>query len=146
MKEIHRCLLQLNSIFKENDEIYRCAAKTAGLSDCAFWILYSLREDGNSGLTQSELCHTIYLPKQTINSALKKLEGSGYLELTSADDHRSKQIRLTEKGIALADKTVDRVIGLEHNALSGLSRDEQQTFLKLFQKYTDLLKENMKEL
>ena len=70
-------LSRLNNLFKENDEIYRNAAKRVGLPDCAFWIFYILREDsikkeGNI-LTQSEICSTMYLPKQTVNSAMKKL-------------------------------------------------------------------------
>lgn len=47
---------------------------------------------------------------------------------------------LTEKGIRLCERTVDKVIEMELQALEELSEDEQEQFLSLFQKYTDSLK------
>lgn len=138
-------LSKLNNIFRENDEIYRHAAKKSGLSDCAFWILYTLRDEGNI-TTQSQICSAIYLPKQTVNSAMKKLENSGYIQLLNTNDRRSKQVSLTPKGVALAEKTVDRVIFRETDALSGMTPDEKEAFLRLFRKYTDLLNANLQKL
>ncbi len=145
MDNAKNCLSELNSIIKESDEIYRNAAKTLGLPDCAFWILYALRDNGEMP-TQRELCNTLYQPKQTINSSLKKMESDGYIELLSVNDHRSKKIRLTEKGISLAEETVDKVILLEQKALSGLSAQEQTAFISLFRKYTQLLNIHMDTL
>lgn len=142
MNDDREYLLKLNNILKENDEIYRNTAKNSGLPDCAFWILYTLRDEGNI-TTQSEICSAIYLPKQTVNSALKKLESDGYLQLLNTNDRRSKQVSLTPKGLALAETTVDRVIAWETKALSGMTADEKETFLRLFRKYTDLLNVNM---
>lgn len=141
-RNIDKRLFEFNSIIKENDDLYRGVAKALGLSDCAFWILYALRED-NAVLTQSEICYALYQPKQTVNSALKKLESDGYIELLYINDRRSKQIHLTEKGIELAERTVDKVIAVEHNALSCLSDTEQEAFISLFRKYTDLLRDKM---
>lgn len=138
-------LNEYNGIIKENDELYRNIAKTFGLSDCTFWILYALRED-DTILTQSEICNCFYQPKQTVNSALKKMESDGYIELRNINNRRSKQIYLTSKGMELAKRTVDKVIAVEQSALSGLSDTEQETFILLFRKYTDLLLEKMKQL
>lgn len=137
-------LLEYNGIIRENDELYRGLAKTVGLPDGAFWILYALRERDET-VTQREICNAIYLPKQTVNSALKKLEHEGYLVLTEQKDRRGKQIRLTEKGVMLAGNTVDRVFALENRAWAGLTGEEQEIFLRLFHKYTALLKRNMRE-
>ncbi len=136
-------LSRLNNIFKENDEIYRNIAKKYSLPDCAFWILYTLREEGGI-VTQREICSTIYLPKQTVNSAMKKLESDGYIQLSETNDRRSKQVSLTQEGLALAQKTVDRVISQEMAALSGLTPEEKEAFLRLYRKYTDLLHANIK--
>ena len=138
-------LSKLNNILKENDEIYRNVAKNSGLPDCAFWILYTLRDVGNI-TTQSEICSAIYLPKQTVNSAMKKLENDGYIQLLNTNDRRSKQVSLTPKGLTLAETTVDKVIAREIKALSGMTPDEKETFLRLFRKYTDLLNVNMQAL
>ena len=138
-------LFKFNNIIREGDKIYRNAAKNAGLSDCAFWIIYTLREKGNL-LTQSEICDLIYLPKQTVNSALKKLEGEGCIELKNGSDRRCKQVSLTGKGVLLAEKTVDQVIAQEEKTFARLSPDEKDTFLRLNRKYIDLLKANLQPL
>ena len=138
-------LSKLNNILKENDEIYRSVAKSSGLPDCAFWILYTLRDEGNI-TTQSQICSAIYLPKQTVNSAMKKLENDGYIRLLNTNDRRSKQVSLTPKGLALAETTVDKVIERETKTLSGMTPDEKETFLRLFRKYTDMLNVNMQAL
>jgi len=145
MAKANKALLTLNSIVKECDEIYRIAAKNLGLSDCAFWILYILRTEGEL-LTQHEICDEICMPKQTVNSALKKLEQEGCIALLSNDDRRSKRVKLTEKGVSLVRETIDRVVIQENAALAGLSTDEQEAFLQLYRKYTDLLSVNMKVL
>lgn len=137
-------LFEYNSIIMENDDIYRHVARKFGLSECTFWILYSLRED-NTCLTQRKLCNMLSQPKQTVNSALKKLEADGYLELCLGEDRRSKQIRLTKKGEALATKTVDKVIALENRTFDIFTKEEQEQFLRLFRKYTDNLKIQLSE-
>ncbi len=142
MKSSNKRLYEYNSIIKENDELYRGVARTLGLPDCAFWILYALRESAQV-LTQSEICNAMYQPKQTVNSALKKLEADGYIVLMEMNDRRSKQIDLTKKGELLAQKTVDRVIAVEAQALDGLTVQEQEDFIRLFRKYTDLLKNSI---
>lgn len=137
-------LTRYNTLYKENNEIYRIAAKTLGLSECAFWILYTLREE--EGLIQSELCHALCLPKQTIHSALKKLESDGFIVFSNGKDRRAKYLSLTQKGTMLAEETVDRVMQTEINAFTGFTDQEQQEFIRLFQKYTELLKEGMVNL
>lgn len=128
-------LARYNVLYRESDELYRTAAKAMGLSDCAMWILYVLRESGEPQ-TQSTLCAVLCQPKQTIHSALKRLEDGGYLTLHGGSDRRTRCIRLTQRGILLAESTVDRVIHAETAALAGLSDSEQETLLLLLAKYT----------
>lgn len=137
-------LAEYNSMIKEHEDLYRQIARRFGLSECAFWILYSLRE-ANASLTQSELCYALSQPKQTINSALKKMEECGYIELLSGQDRRRKQLQLTSKGELLAQETVDKVIILENQAFDTFSEEEQELFLRLLHKYTDNLKANLSE-
>lgn len=138
-------LLEYNGMMKENDELYRNTAKALELSDCSFWILYCLREQ-DTGLTQSDICSTICMPKQTVNSSLKKLEEGGYLRLFEGNDKRSKIAGLTEKGRELAAGTVDRVLAAELHAMGGMTAEEQSVFLGLFRKYTDLLKKEIGDI
>ena len=144
MKEIRKKnrMWEYGDIIKEYDNIFRGIAKKMGLSECSFWILYILRTD-NVEPVQSEICACLYESKQTVNSALKKMESEGYLELTSGKDRRSKRILLTAAGLSLCERTVDRVIERERNALEDLTEEEQELFLALFRKFNSLLKAHM---
>ena len=144
-KHLSKKMLELNEIMKETDDLYRNLAKKFKMSDCMIWILYILREDDRS-VTQSEICNMMYMPKQTVNSSLKKMEAEGYIELLSINDKRSKQVCLTEKGVDLANNTVDIIISKENNALSKMDKEEQALFINLFKKYKDLLKESFMEI
>lgn len=138
-------LLEYNGLYKENDELYRNVAKAMGLSDCAFWILYFLRE-GKRELNQSELCSVLYVPKQTVNSSLKRLEEDGMIELREGTDKRSRLVRLTQKGTELAAGTVDRVLQAELQAMGNMTAEERAAFLGLFHKYTNLLKQEIRSI
>lgn len=138
-------LLEYNRIIKENEDIYRGLAKRMGLSECSFWILYILRTEYTAPV-QREICAHLHEPKQSINSALKKMEADGYIELVCGDDRRSKQILLTPRGTAVCENTIDRVVQAECSAFGALLDEEQETFLHLFHKLTDLLKEQMEEI
>ena len=68
-------------------------------------------------------------PKQTVNSALKKLVAEGYLALSAGTDQRSKLVRLTPKGEQLARERVDRIPEAEAAALRAMSPDDRAAFL-----------------
>lgn len=85
------------------------------------------------------------IAKQTINSALKKWEDTGYIELSTDLDRRRKLIQLTTKGEFLAQETVDKVIVLENQTFDRFTDSEQKLFLDLLHKYTDNLKKNLAE-
>lgn len=138
-------MLELNEIMKETDDLYRNLARKFKISDCMMWILYILREDDRV-VTQSDICNMMYMAKQTVNSSLKKMEAEGYIELLNVNDKRSKQVCLTEKGINLANNTVDIVISKENNALSKMDGKEQELLINLFRKFKDLLKDNFTEI
>ena len=98
-----RALLAYNWETKLLDDVYRSAVKKCGLPECAFWILYTLRMEPDS-FTQARICEFLREPKQTVNSALKKLEAGGYLTLSPGADQRSKPVRLTDSGLQLAHR------------------------------------------
>lgn len=138
-------LSEYNSIFKMIDKSYHDAARAMGLSDGVFWILYALREV-NHEMTQTEIVSIIQFPPQTINSALMKLKAEGSVEFRISSDKRKKLVCLTEEGIRLAERTVDRVMYAEMESMGGLTATEQELFLGLFKKHTDLLKQSLARL
>ena len=102
-------LSEYNHVYKENTAIYRDLSIRLGLNESTFWILYTLRIE-EPPVTQSDMCAILAYPKQTVNSALKKLEQEGLLTLFGERGRGGKPIRLTEAGVKLAEQTVDLVI------------------------------------
>ncbi len=133
-------LAAYNELYKEQDDLYRAAARGFGLSDCAFWVLYALRE-AERPMTQSDVCAAVYQPKQTVHSALKKLMGAGYLQLAEGRDRRSKYLVLTERGEALVRRTVDPVMAAETAAMDTLTEAERTQFLSLCRRYNTALRQ-----
>ena len=141
---IHEQSKRLALLSGETDAAYHEATLRLGLSDSAMIVLYTLcllegccplgRIIGLSGL-----------PKQTINSALRKLEGEGVLCLEAAGG-RKKQARLTEKGWELCRGTVLRLMGLEDEILAAWKPKELEQYLALTQRYLDALREKIQEL
>ena len=138
--ERREALAAYNDAYKEQDDLYRAVARQCGLSDCAFWVLYALRESGRP-MTQSDVCAAVYQPKQTVHSALKKLMAEGFLRLTEGRDRRSKYLTLTETGHALMARTVDDVVAAETAAMNTLAAEEQEQLLTLFRRYTTALRQ-----
>ena len=137
-KNNRKKLYEYNNVLKSIDDCYRNIAKRYGFSEAAFWTLYTLRmEPGN--ITQSDVCTVLYQPKQTVNSALKKLESEGYITLTPAGAH-TKNISLTKSGTKLCEQTVDKVIEAECAALGNMTDEESENMTALMKLYSVLLK------
>ena len=100
MKNIgaERQLSEYNHVYKENTAIYRDLSIRLGLNESTFWILYTLRIE-EPPVTQSDMCAILGYPKQTVNSALKKLEQEGLLTLSGGRGRGGRPIRLTETGM-----------------------------------------------
>lgn len=120
-----------NGLYKENNEIYHRLARHFGLSDTAFWILYTLREMGGS-VSQSQLCGELFLSKQTIHSALKQMEQGGFLQLENLPNNRkNKLVRVTPQGEQLLCQVADPVFAMEERAFLRLSPQQRQALLEL---------------
>ena len=136
---MHEQIIRFNRIFKRLDDLYRQAARGSGVSECALWILYALRESDET-LTQRMLCQRLMQPKQSINTALKKMEADGWILLTpDACDHRSKTISLTQEGLAAAQKTADPILAAESRALASFSSAETEGCFLLLARYAEKL-------
>lgn len=135
-------LEKYNRICRDQNELYHAVVLRCGLSDCAFWLLYTLREMGTH-LIQRELSAIVCQPKQTVHSALKKLEREGYVRMTEGRDRRSRYVALTERGQQLARRVIDPVLSAETEAFGCMSEEEQRLFLALLLRYNQTLRRNL---
>ena len=131
MKALSTRLFALNEAWKENANIYRQMAKQMNLTDMAMWALYTLRVEPGE-MTQSRMCEFLHEPKQTINSALKKMEADGLITLQSGSNRRTKTIHLTRE-------TADRVAETEQQALAQFSEEEADQLFSLLRRLNALM-------
>ena len=137
-----KVLATFNTTINGSEEIYRTVAKSFGLSDCAFWILYCIRQSEEK-VTQKDICNFIFQPKQTVHSALKKMVEDGLIEVGDYNGKRHKYVTLTEKGEAFSEKTIDLVLTEEIAVFEDLDASERELAMKLLAKYSDSLSRRM---
>lgn len=145
-KAISTQLTEFNQVHKEMDIVYHNYAKDSGLSDTAFWILYSVSEH-NGSFTQRELCNDWSFTPQTVNSALKDLEKRNIITLESVPGNRkNKWIKLTEEGKALANLSVIPLMQAEWDSFTALTEDERNLLLSTTQKHISILRDRIRQI
>lgn len=135
---------RLNLLTSEIDAVYHEATLKLGLTDSAMIVLYTMcMFDGDCPLSQ--IIELSGLSKQTINSALRKLEKEGTLYL-EADGNRKKRVCLTEKGRTLAQGTAQRLMKMENEVFAAWSVEDQEMYIRLTHRFLTELREKAKEL
>ena len=76
------------------------------------------------------------MSKQTVNSALRKLEGEGMIYLEPSGP-RSKDVCLTPAGRELAGRTAVPLMELEDEIFSAWGVEEVERYLRLTQRYLE---------
>ena len=130
-------LLEINAQEKRFGALYRQAAVTFGLPECAMWVLYFLIST-DEPLTQQELTERMMFPKQTINSAVSSLSQKGYLELRTIPEMRlRKQIVLTNDGKELARSTVRKMRMAEEQAVKTMGQEKMEQYIALHDEFLE---------
>ncbi len=134
--------LQYIYLCNELNALYHGVSLSGGISDSVMNILYTLSTFGTE-CTQSNISQLTGIPRQTINSAIRKLEKQEILYLEG--ERKNKIIRLTEKGTALANRTAIPLLRAEQATFAGWSVREREALLNLTKKYIIDLKRNMSQ-
>lgn len=137
-------LNRINYLTNEIDAAYHEAARKFHLSDSALLILYTICNHGD-GCLLHDICRLSGASKQTINSALRKLESEGTIYLETFDG-KKKKVYLTEKGRQITENTALRLIEIENDIIRSWSEAEQQIYIELTQRYLTSFQEKIKEL
>ena len=140
LNEIHR----INYLTSEMDSIYHQASLRLGISDSVSIILYTIQDKGESCLL-SDVYKSSGVSRQTVNSAIRRLEADGVLYLEPYAG-RAKKIVLTDKGRDYIRQTVARLLEAEIRAFDGCSEDEIKTHIGLMEKYTESLLRQIHQL
>lgn len=144
LKKTSREMKRFNYLVGEIDATYHEASLKLGLSDSALMILYAICDAGEGCLLQ-EICFYTGISKQTINSALRKLEEEDILYLKPFNA-KSKQVFLTDKGRKLSEKTAYRIMQAEDEIFASWEKEDVDKYLELTEKYQRCLREKIEKL
>lgn len=131
------------------NKAYEDYAATQGLSSSSLYIL--MRIYINNKMTQKQLCETLFLPKQTVNTIVVGLVKEEILKIeTSTKDKRTKEIEFTNEGLIYARKIFDPLFDAEALSMLELNEEEQAMFVETTKKYANSFSEkvvkNIKEM
>lgn len=135
-------LKEFNSLYKELDELYHRIALQIGLSDSAFFIMYSIAEFGD-GCLQKDIADQYFISRKTINSSIKNLEAQGYITLKKGN-RRDMHIYLTQAGQEFVDEKIAAVFEIENSVFDEFPKEEREQFIQLTRKYVMLCQKKMK--
>ncbi len=134
-------LTKFINLDKELSSIYQRQSKKFEISETTIAILYAIRTS-ETGVTQKEIIEEFLLPKQTVNSAMKKLLDEGKV-FVAEKNGREKKFLLTKEGIQMAAKSADLILEAERKAFFSFADKEQETIIELLEKYNKRLDDEM---
>ena len=130
-------LRRINHLISELDAIYHEYALHFSMSDSQFAILYALCNEGTS-CSLREVVKNSGVPKQTINSAMRKMEEEGLVFLEN-EGKRKKIVHLTQLGIK-------RLIEIENSILENWGKEKTERYLDETEEYNYLMKKGLADL
>lgn len=137
-----RAMKRCNYLQGEIAAVYHEIAWKLGMSDSAMNILYTICDHGERCPLQT-ICRYSGLSKQTVNSALRKMEAEGILYL-EPDGPKNKTVCLTENGKKLAEQTAGRVLWMENEIFASWPQEDVQKYLELTERFLQFLRDNAK--
>ena len=143
-KYLDEMIAQINCLTEEVGSLYHQAAVRLGVSDSVLFVLYMLHTNGGQCML-SEIYKLSGISKQTINSAIRKLEQEKMVVLEKYNG-KAKLVRLTEAGKQRAEQTAGRLFEAERTAFSEWSEEELQLYLTLIRKNKETLQKQIARL
>ena len=138
-------LKRLNHLQCETSGVYSEMSTVFGYSDSIMQILYTICDNGGESCLLRDICRLTGLHKQTLNSALRKLEAEQVVYLEPVGK-KNKRVCLTEKGKQLAAQTAGKVIDAENRILAEWAPEVAEQFLALNERYLECLQRELQRL
>lgn len=137
-------LKRFNYVINETGALYHIAAQKIGISDSILNILYTVCCEGGR-VYLSQIARANAMSKQTINSAIRKLEKDDIVFLEKGEG-RNLYVCLTENGKIFSDKNIMPIINAETEVLAAWDYSEIQELIRLNEKFRTGLAEKIENL
>lgn len=136
-------LKEYKQLFWESDGLYNSFMEHFGLSASESMTLFCV---ANGIDNQMAICKKLYMPKQTVHSAIKKLENAGIVVVSAQKSKdKTKKIALTDIGYKVYKKKVFPLDEVENEAFEQLDENEQREMVRITAKYNGLLRKAMSD-
>lgn len=137
-------MYRMNCLAADLDSLYHQAAKKLGVSDSVMIVLYFLYENNGIALL-NDIRKTTGISKQTLNSALRKLENERIIFLEQKNG-REKLVYLTSQGKEYAKQTAAKLFNAECHVFEGWTPDEIQQYLYFMEKFNHDFRQQIEKL
>lgn len=135
---------KINYLSSEIDALYHQASLKLGISDSVSIILYTVYDAGRSCLL-SDIYKKSGISKQTVNSAIRRLETENILYLEQHTG-RAKRVVLTDVGKSFVKETVGKLREAEIRAFGTWTEEEISAYIHLMEKYTHCFRKQVEDL
>ena len=96
----------------------------------------------NGSMGQLEIVELTHLKPPTVSTLLRRMETEGYIvRVTDEKDRRAMRVTLSQKGLDFDRDQLRRLSTNDHQAVKGLSAEEQKTLESLLLRMRDNLAE-----
>jgi len=130
---LSRAIEMMLKINKMHHEMVESKAKEIGLHRTQHRILMHLSRDGMLP-SQKELADRLDITPAAVTVALRKIEQDGYVERTLGHDSRYNELKITEKGRALVDRTRELFMIADTAMFDGFTDEELCSYISCLEK------------
>lgn len=144
LSELQKKILYINCLTEKIDSLYHQAGLKLGVSDSVLQVLYMVYTSGGK-CALYDIYRSYNVSKQTINSAVRKLESDDIIRLEKLDG-KAKEVCFTEKGMIYAERNAAKLFDAECRVFNGWSKEEIQLYIDLIEKYNDEFQKQIQDL
>lgn len=143
-KDFSKELQRYNYLLSETDAAYHEASARLGLPHSSMIILYTICDSGDS-CPLRDICRNAGISKQTVNSALRRLEAAGIIYLENTDG-KNKTVCLTAEGRKLTEQTARKIMEMENDIFASWTEEEVDQYLALTERYLQDFRKRLQHL
>ena len=145
MEERRRAFIRrINRLTSEMDALYHQSSLRLGITDSVSVVLYAIYEAGGA-CPIGDICRQWGVRKQTVNSALRRLEEEGVLRLEQHTG-RAKRAVLTDRGRDYVQQTAARLYEAEVRAFDTWPEEDVETYIRLMERYAACFRRQVEAL
>ena len=137
-------IYRITCLVSDIDSTYHQLSVRLGLSDSMSFIFYMLYIN-NGSCELNEIYKISGISKQTINSAVRKLEEDEIIYLEKVDG-RHKKVCTTQKGREYIEQTAGRMYRAEMETFDNWKPEEIEQFISTLEKYNTLFKQQVERI